>query len=85
MKFGPGLTTYQFKRQLDHVKYRLYFKKAPYLKTLNLHDRNAAKYMTVAELHQKGIDQKGLGLLRNDGQRFLRVVQDAYNCITNYG
>ena len=55
MKFGPGLTTYQFKRQLDHVKYRLYFKKAPYLKTLNLHDRNAAKYMTVAELHQKGI------------------------------
>jgi len=55
MKFGPGLTTYQFKRQLDHVKYRLYFKKAPYLKTLNLHDRNAAKYMTVAELHQKDI------------------------------
>ena len=56
MKFGPGLTTYQFKRQIDHVKYRLYFKKAPYLKTLNLHDRNAAKYMTVAELHHKGIE-----------------------------
>ena len=56
MKFGPGLTTYQFKRQIDHVKYRLYFKKAPYLKTLDLHDRNAAKYMTVAELHHKGIE-----------------------------
>ena len=55
MKFGPGLTTYQFKRQIDQAKYRLYFKKAPYLKTLNLHDQNAAKYMTVADAHHKGI------------------------------
>jgi len=55
MKFGPGLTTYQFKRQIDHVKYRLYFKKAPYLKTLSLHRPDAVKYLTVAELHHRDI------------------------------